>query len=495
MFPFSFIGSGVDAQALASYNSLIAAGYTVPQGLAGINSAFRTIKTIYGTSDITTAVSFFADPSLAYQSGAGSGTTLGQAIRTLPNLVDNTRATDAVQTTAASQPLLLTHEGANYWFGSGATGNYCSTPNVAANQIYGDIDIKAYVDKGSGVSGVFLIAGKWLAGDANNSYVFYVDSSNNVNYISRISATNVLSTSSSVLPFTAGWVRVTRNSTNGNVTFYSSTQSASTSINAVSWSQLGNVISSTSGTVDGSTKSLIIGGDATGTYSGKIYRATISNSIGGAPVVDFNPSQYNASVSQTQWTSSTGEIWSINTGIATTGYKGVLVDRTTMQGDAIGAYMQENGSLGINVNSANSFYLASRKFTTASQFPFEYRLASGSNGIICRISNVYSNYREGQSYFATTFSNNTLLNLFNSVFQANNNRSARLNSATIQADSTAGTISTQAINNIGIFGFGAGTGANYNGTINSLIITKVADNSTQQTEMYNYIRSINNNAF
>ena len=495
MFPFSFIGSGVDAQALASYNSLIAAGYTVPQGLAGVNSAFRTIKTIYGTSDITTAVSYFADPSLAYQSGAGSGTTLGQAIRTLPNLVDNTRATDAVQTTAASQPLLLTHEGANYWFGSGATGNFVSTPNAAANQITGDIEIIAKRTKIKDYTGTYAIASKgdqatnrgWVLRSAAGTLVFIFSQ----NGSSGISANCTVSlTAAGYAADTSFFFKVTRLASTGTVQFFGSSD-------GVTYTQIGGNVTASSGALFNSTGQVCVGtwNNDSNHFLGSIGGVTISNSIGGAPVVDFNPSQYNASVSQTEWTSSTGEIWSINTGTAATGYKGVLVDRTTMQGDAIGAYMQENGSLGINVNSANSFYLASRKFTTASQFPFEYRLASGSNGIICRISNVYSNYREGQSYFATTFSNNTLLNLFNSVFQANNNRSARLNSATIQADSTAGTISTQAINNIGIFGFGAGTGANYNGTINSLIITKVADNSTQQTEMYNYIRSINNNAF
>jgi hypothetical protein len=136
---------GIDAQAQAAFNSLQSAGFTTPQGRTGINAAFKTIKTIYGTSDITTAISFFGDPSLAYQIGAGSGTTLGQAIRTLPNIIDPTRATDAVQTTAASQPLLLIHEGANYWQGPNVTNNAVSTPDAAANRISGDLDIIVYV--------------------------------------------------------------------------------------------------------------------------------------------------------------------------------------------------------------------------------------------------------------------------------------------------------------------------------------------------------------
>jgi hypothetical protein len=227
----------------------------------------------------------------------------------------------------------------------------------------------------------------------------------------------------------------------------------------------------------------------------KYYRVTLSNSIGGAPVVDFNPNQYNAANSQTQWVSTSGETWTINTGTAATGYKGVLVDRTIVQGDGVSAYMEQTGSLGFALNSANSFYFATRKYTTSNQFPFEYRKASSGNGILARIGNVFSNYREGQAYQATSFTNNTLLNLFNSVFQANVNRSASVNNATPETDATAGTLSSDIVDNIGLFGFGSGSGANYNGTINNFIITKLADTTIEQTAMYNYIRSINNNAF
>jgi hypothetical protein len=46
-----------------------------------------------------------------------------------------------VQTTAASQPLLLVHEGANYFFSTDASGNNCTTPNAVVNQISGDLEI------------------------------------------------------------------------------------------------------------------------------------------------------------------------------------------------------------------------------------------------------------------------------------------------------------------------------------------------------------------
>ncbi len=84
MFPFSFIGSGVDAQAKTHFDRVIADGGVVPSGLSGVNAFFKTIKTIYGTSDINTAISVGLDPQvLGYKLGAGSGTTLGQAAQKL----------------------------------------------------------------------------------------------------------------------------------------------------------------------------------------------------------------------------------------------------------------------------------------------------------------------------------------------------------------------------------------------------------------------------
>jgi hypothetical protein len=102
--------------------------------------------------------------------------------------------------------------------------------------------------------------------------------------------------------------------------------------------------------------------------NGKIFRATIANSIGGAPVVDFNPNQYNAATSQTQWTSSTGEVWTINTGTAATGYKGVLVDRTILQFNKSTNKMQGSNDTAINNALSNNHSIAFVAKNFTSQF-------------------------------------------------------------------------------------------------------------------------------
>jgi len=78
--PFRRMGAGIDPQAQAHYNRVIADGGLIPSGLVGVNNFFKTVKGIYGTSDITTAISVGLDAQvLGYKLGAGAGTTAGQA--------------------------------------------------------------------------------------------------------------------------------------------------------------------------------------------------------------------------------------------------------------------------------------------------------------------------------------------------------------------------------------------------------------------------------
>jgi hypothetical protein len=474
---------GIDAQAQAAFNSLQSAGFTTPQGIVGINAAFKTIKTIYGTSDITTAISFFGDPSLAYQIGAGSGTTAGQAIRTLPNIIDPTRATDAVQTTAASQPLLLTHtSGENYWWGSNTNNNCVTTPNAAANQITGNIDIISYVQHISNGA----LSGLCSKNDngANRGYSLCFETNTLTLYYGS-SSLNTASATATIASGSTLWVRCTRNSSTGDIIFYTSNDAITTNPQSVNWAQLGATISGVAGALaSSSANGLIIGGylnvaSPLSRNAGKIYRLTISNSIGGAPVVDFNPNQYNPSTSQTQWTSSTGEVWTINTGTATTGYKGVLVNRTTMQGDGVD-------------DRLTSGTLASRQYFTsyAAQKLYVYNTTDKP---------IYSGSTDSHILYG-----NTSIYLFNGAILMSGNTSTLLNASTLDFNNTSSKIrvnagadvtgagGTKSSTTINIFSYGGTFG---NAILNTLIQSSGINNNTTKTEMYNYIRSINNSAF
>jgi hypothetical protein len=661
--------SGIDAQAQAHFNRVIADGGLVPSGLSGVNAFFNTIKTIYGTSDINTAISVGLDPQvLGYKLGAGSGTTLGQAAQKLyspkdvfggigtgnaywegsgvtgnfiqsntsayntndidievqastvattgdvsfVNISNGTSTTvdffysktngviqfqyytggfrnsfavatiadgdifrvtrnattgsivfrkngiilttsgaqvagvldfvnttikigqgvckinyanfyiagvlnktfnpnqytgantwtsttsevwtvnrtgaglaDVVQTTAASQPLLLVHSGANYWFGSGVANNYVSTPNAAANQITGDIEIISKIDYKNNTTLQTII-------DKSNgtafNYSLYIDGSNVPKFIySVLGSVQTAICSSNIGASFSGYIKVTRTFVNGVFKFF-------TSSDGITYTQLGTNISGTIGLLDSNSHPVTIGilQPSSFPFQGKISRATISNSIGGTPVVDFNPATYNASTSQTQWTSSTGEVWTINTGTATTGYKGVLVDRTIVQGNGISSFL--SGFDVSNLPNNYSLYGANRLYTS-----------TGSG-------NVFGASLGGDQFFHFYINSNTFIKRWSSG--PDKDFGTTLNLLTYTGTGTgAGSVETMERNNAGIntvsnarpvknSGVAVSVFAsNVNGifasntTVNTLIIANSIDNSTPKTAMYNYIKLINNNAF
>jgi hypothetical protein len=483
--PFGQRSAGIDPQAKIAFDSLQSAGFTTPQGITGINAAFKTIKTIYGTSDITTAISFFGDPSLAYQIGAGSGTTLGQAIRTLPNIIDPTRATDAVQTTAASQPLLLTHTtGNNYWWGSGVTGNFAQTSSttfptnsgyraVARVKIEG-VAARTFIckDSGSGAGRCFTLTynGSTFNSQFGNSF-----------------ANNAVCT----VPIAVGfdkWVKVTADSVGSDmvVKFFESNDN-------IIYSQLGLdvVVAGQANSIQVNNSPYIISGTSGGAnpFFGKIYRAQAFD-VNDNLLVDFNPNQYNPSTSQTQWTSSTGEVWSIQTGTATSGYKGALVTKTIIQGDGVDDRMITSS----NIITADGFtmYTAFRGLkddlgTGANTFGM-----NNDDGSISR-----TNATSIRFWFGASGARNLVISGIDATRLGLAITRRKSGDFAVSFNNGTNNTSTEAVvytpNLLTIFNYN--TTVFTNSIFNTGIITKITDDSTQRTAMYNYIRSINNNAF
>jgi hypothetical protein len=474
------MGGGVDAQAQAHYNRVIADGGVVPAGVSGTNAFFNAVKSIYGTTDITTAISVGVDAHyLGYKLGAGAGATSGRAVQKLYSCAGSSG--DVVQTTAASQPLLLSHNGAssdNYWWGSGVTGNYCSTPNASANQITGDIDVKTTAKYIFNASYAIFVA-KW--GSAQ-SFRFYITPNDRltVEIGGMTGATSTIAITSVMNHF-----RFTRNSSNGNILFYYSNEAITTDINSITWIQLGTTQVGGTGAFASSTNTVNIGQDEGNPFAGKIYRATISNSIGGTPVVDFNPATYNASTSQTQWTSTTGEVWTINTGSASTGYKGVLVDRTIVQSDGVDDAMQSS-----TITSRSNF---------TRYFVFNTIIASGTpvfidgevndKHLIYKGASLLRLYNSGTGAGEITTSNTVGLKLITGDYNTSSSK-LRTNAG---ADAN-GTVGNATSTKVTLFSAGSG-GFNSNIIVTTVIDSNSISNNTQKTAMYNYIRSINNNAF
>jgi hypothetical protein len=477
-------GAGIDAQAQAHYNRVIADGGLIPSGLVGVNNFFKTVKGIYGTSDITTAISVGLDAQvLGYKLGAGAGTTAGQAAQKLYSCSGSSG--DVVQTTAASQPLLLTFDGVNnYLFLPKVSGNYCSTPRSVANEFTGDINFCAKV---SIVKGSFQNFCSKYGNAGNRSFLFTILASNVLSLF--VGATNYNSTIA--VPFANNdlvWVRVTRNSASGDINYFTSTDNVGSANLVTTWTQLGATVSSPSGALPSTIdKTLEIGTDSNGTsgpLEGKIYRCQLYASLNfSAPVVDFNPNQYNAATSQTQWTSSTGEVWTINTGTASTGYKGVLVDRTIVQGDGVDDLLRI-GSL--PSKQYFSLYLAANGFSSSGNVAL-FNGDVGDRHLIFQTSSTSISAYNGTSL---AFVGEVANRLYLATVNFNNTSSDVLyNNANKQTGATGTGTSTGYC----IFG---GTGNGFSNVIvNTVLGTTSVNTTTQNTDVYNYIKSINNNAF
>jgi hypothetical protein len=391
---------------------------------------------------------------------------------------------DVVQTTAASQPLLLVHSGANYFFGSGVVQNYCSTSITVLSSTTTDFEIKAQINLQNYSSNGYSIVGQYVAGN-NNFLLFIRDGILEIYFV--VAGTGYSYNSTVAVGFTNntdGYIKVTRDSATGAVKYYISTDGST-------YAQLGATVSGVNGAITPPTTSTLQVGmyeNINGAFQGKIYRATISNSIGGAPVVDFNPTSYNAATSQTQWTSSTGEVWTINTGTATTGYKGVLVDRTITMADGIDDTMVQSTA---NRGDICTQYAAVKyaAVTTAGASFIDSQSHASYNAISWLDSTTIRTYFENATVIDRTVVAQTL-NLI-TITNTNAAQTGSINNGTNGTNTQNPSTSKTGVT---LFGNGA-EGAKQQGFLNTYVCSNSINDSTNRTAMYNYIRSINNSAF
>ena len=195
----------------------------------------------------------------------------------------------------------------------GVAGSYFSTPNAAANQITGVIDIRVDIAPNSWTPGIG-IAGQNLvskvATDGQSAYDFGIVATTGY-LVFRYTNTGAFAglktaTSSAATGFSAGTrakVRVTYAAATGKANFYTSTDGGTT------WTALGTEQTITAGSIFAGSDALSIGATTSSSYLGNIYRAQIYNGINGTLAVDFNP---NLSTSAQTFTAATGEVWTTN---------------------------------------------------------------------------------------------------------------------------------------------------------------------------------------
>ena len=432
----------------------------------------------YGTTNLSSVMPLWVAPHyFGWKVGTGSGVTAnGYAAATLYSLLG--ASSDFTQGTLANQPLLLPYSGTNYWWNGGVTGNYCSTPNAAANQITGNIEIIWYGSLTSVPPSSIncLVAKKRTSSTAATYGVEILNTSGNINLLYRDSGG-----SSRQYPSTASigsvgvsanqyfGVKVTRNSSTGDVKFYIDKNDGS------GFTQLGATVASLTGSMESSTGDLYINTytDLTESISGATYRCTIANSIGGSPVVDFNPSSYSASTSQTQWTSATGEVWTINksSAAASSGsYKGELVYRTMIQSD------------GVNDNLAIASFASTQPYT---EYLVQERLVTGNlvaKATSNAVSNDATNYTLNNGSALTKANTSKLIQL---VTTRNNGASSGI--AINNGTETTGDAGSNNGTSITLIGGSYG--------LYSYAMSNANDNSTVRASIYSILSQMNGNAF
>lgn len=205
----------------------------------------------------------------------------------------------------------------------GTSGNYVSTPDTAALDITGDIDIRCRValDDWTPAAAVAL-AGKWNTTTFERAYLLQMLSTGVLRLTWSTDGTfgTVVTVDSSVAVSVSDgepiWVRATLDVSTGNVNFYTSSDGAS-------WTQLGAADQGGAGatSIDSNTALFTIGArqndGSADNISGLIYAVEVYDGIAGTIVLDVDFDR-DAGLYDTSFTGNDGLTYTVNQSAATT---------------------------------------------------------------------------------------------------------------------------------------------------------------------------------
>jgi hypothetical protein len=499
----------IDAEAQAHFDRVIADGGTIPLGLTALNEFIVSVKNNYSVASVNTAM-WALKPHWGIsgiKTASGTGATAGGRATSVLYDICGVNG-DFIQTTASAQPLALVHSGSNYAWLSGVAGNYFSTPNAVANQITGDIEIVAKVNFASfSVTDTIVSKAQGAGAGADFAYLFSKTNSNLTFSYSNtgLVSSRVISTSSATLS-SAGYainqdffIKVSRSATSGDVVF-------STSPDGIVYTQLGSTQTTTPQPIANITSMPTVGSwaNATAYFNGIIYRATISNSIGGAPVVDFNPNSYNRATSQTSWVSATGETWTLNTPNTNNALKAAIVDQTMIMGNGT-SYGMRAPNLNIN-DTAITSYTVFRKFvnTAGQQLINELGASVGSGQGKALQINIGANQEHlyisaNVGVYPSFFDSNSLLlkvaTGVNNIANANESLPYLINNVSQTLSSTPGfNNNTTAMNATGYNFLARNNASAFWANVIAIgdIVVKGEDDTTKRTAMFNLLKTLSN---
>ena len=192
----------------------------------------------------------------------------------------------------------------------GTSGNYASTPDSVANSVTGDIDIRVKVAMDdwtpSTARGLVVKRGN---GAGQYAWQLIVNISGTIEFtFTQDGSTHIAPGASAAPSLTDGaayWIRASRLSASGLVSYYKSSDGST-------WEAIGTA-SGTTGAMFDSASVLELGSTRDGTTNnlvGKVYYAEVRNGIDGTVVARFDADE--AALGATSFESSTGEVWTIN---------------------------------------------------------------------------------------------------------------------------------------------------------------------------------------
>lgn len=293
----------------------------------------------------------------------------------LPVLFDSVNGWHATQSTANNQARYIPWWYRNYLRAPGVTGNYASTPSPDSGPD-STLDIVACIAPASWASDMPIIAQGATSGTRKFQFRLLTSANSRRMRISLYpNGTDGMACDLDAdLPFTAGpgWVRCTRDSATGFVTFYCSTDSETTKAEDVAWTQIGSVVSGTTSALFNSANTVRVGmQDISQTYfTGRIIFVGMRSTIGGPFVLSFDPSLANGNSASI--VAATGETWTINrTGgnpamiVSAPQFLPLVDDRYEMPSASFGMFRNVPGATIVRCGACTNFAAESYAFVMA----------------------------------------------------------------------------------------------------------------------------------
>lgn len=305
-----------DAEKLAlhTHPAVIAQGATQADARAaiGLGSAATTASTDYATA----AQGSTADAAIPKSTVTARGDLLTATAASTPERLGvGTGGQTIVADPSTATGLAWEHRAPRVGlYLPDVSGNYVSTPDSAALDITGDIDIAWHgaLDTWTGTAATQILVSKFLTAGNQRSYYLGITATGLVTIAYSPDGAATTSRSSTIetglAPGQESWVRATLDVDNG-----AGGQSASfyTSVDGVTWTRLGATVTvAVTGVIFPSTAPLEINGTgaaASNRAAGVHMGARVCSIIGGAPAASWD-----GRVSHTRQRGPGGEIWTVN---------------------------------------------------------------------------------------------------------------------------------------------------------------------------------------